>query len=74
MALVVRTGVVGYPLLWAAANRHQAVVRLLLEKGAELESKDKQGCTPLSSTAAGGHEAVAKQLLARSGVDANSKT
>ena len=28
------------PLLWAARNGHEAVVKLLLEKGAELETKD----------------------------------
>jgi hypothetical protein len=34
--------------LWAAKNGHGAVVKLLLEKGAELEFKDKNyGQTPL---------------------------
>jgi ankyrin repeat protein len=33
---------------WAARCGHEAVVRLLLEKGAELESKDRlYGQTPL---------------------------
>jgi ankyrin repeat protein len=39
------------------------VVKLLLEKGAELESKDKYGQTPLSWAAERGHEAVVKLLL-----------
>ena len=39
------------------------MVKLLLEKGAELESKDKYGGTPLSRAAENGHEAVVKLLL-----------
>jgi ankyrin repeat protein len=31
------------PLSWAAEKGHEAVVKLLLEKGAELESRDKSG-------------------------------
>jgi ankyrin repeat protein len=38
------------------------VVKLLLEKGAELESKDGQGRTPLSWAAEKGHEAMVKLL------------
>jgi hypothetical protein len=34
------------PLSWAARNGHKAVVELLLEKGAELETKDTYGLTP----------------------------
>jgi ankyrin repeat protein len=42
-------------------------VKLLLEKGAKLESKDKKyGQTPLSWAAARGHEVVVKLLLERS--------
>jgi ankyrin repeat protein len=39
------------------------VVKQLLDKGANLESKDKYGRTPLLWAAEKGHEAVVKQLL-----------
>jgi ankyrin repeat protein len=39
------------------------VVKLLLEKGAELELKDNYGRTPLSLAAETGHEAVVRLLL-----------
>ncbi|RYP13683.1 hypothetical protein DL765_006765 [Monosporascus sp. GIB2] len=51
------------PLLWAAGNGHEAVVRLLLEKSAELESGSSSGQTPLSWAAENGREAVVKLLL-----------
>ena len=52
------------PLCYAAYNGHEAVVKLLLEKGAELEIKDESnGRTPLSWAAERGHEAVVKLLL-----------
>ena len=51
------------PLPWAAEGGHEAVVKLLLEKGAELETKDNDGWTPLSWAAEKGHEAVVKLLL-----------
>jgi hypothetical protein len=35
------------PLSWAAQQGHEAVVKLLLEKGAEIEAKDDDGRTPL---------------------------
>ena len=50
-------------LLLAAGKGHEAVVKLLLEKGAELETKDKiYGQTPLLWAAENGHEAVVKLL------------
>jgi ankyrin repeat protein len=55
------------PLSWAAESRYKAVVKLLLEKGTELESKDAEyGGTPLPWAAEKGHEEVMKLLLEKS--------
>jgi ankyrin repeat protein len=44
------------------------VVKLLVEKGAELESRDSDGSqTPLSWAAGKSHEAVVKLLLEKGG-------
>ncbi|RMZ79078.1 hypothetical protein DV737_g3580, partial [Chaetothyriales sp. CBS 132003] len=51
------------PLLLAARNGHEAVVKLLLEKGADLEARDEDSETPLLQAAWTGHEAVIKLLL-----------
>jgi hypothetical protein len=51
---------------------HEAVVQLLLERGAELESKGDYGGTPLSWAAGNGHEAVVQLLLER-GAELESK-
>ncbi|KAL8367828.1 hypothetical protein RB599_003644 [Gaeumannomyces hyphopodioides] len=62
------------PLLWAAANGREAVVKLLLATGkVDVDSKDKRGRTPLSWAAENGHEAVVKLLLATGKVDVESK-
>jgi ankyrin repeat protein len=55
----------GYTALWwAVLNGHEAVVGLLLEKGADIEFKDRRyGQTPLLWAAEMGHEAVVKLLL-----------
>jgi ankyrin repeat protein len=61
------------PLWWAAENGHEAMAKLLLEKGAELESKDGyDGRTLLSWAAGKGHEAVVKLLL-EEGAELESK-
>ena len=47
-------------------------MQLLLDKGADIESKDNYGQTPLSWAAERGHEAVV-QLLLDKGADIESK-
>jgi ankyrin repeat protein len=53
----------GTPLQLAVENGHEAVARLLLEKGAAMEAKDSEGRTPLLVAAENGHEAVFRLLL-----------
>jgi len=50
-------------LSWAVANGQETIVKLLLEKCANIESKDAGGRTPLSLAAERGNEAVVKLLL-----------
>ena len=47
-------------------------MKLLVEKGAEIESKDNNGQTPLSWAAGNGHEVVVK-LLVENGAEIESK-
>jgi ankyrin repeat protein len=55
----------------AAMNGQEAVVKLLLERGADIDSDGKYSQTPLSLAARNGHEVVVKLLLER-GADVNS--
>jgi ankyrin repeat protein len=62
------------PLWWAAANGHEAVVKLLLAKdGVNPDAKDRHDETPLWRAAARGHEAVVKLLLAKGDVNLDAK-
>src|SRR5207237_1072662 len=60
------------PLSCVVEWGQEAVAKLILKNGAELESKDNDGRTPLSWAAAEGHEAVAKLLLEK-GAELESK-
>ena len=50
-------------LPWVCEIGQEAVAKLLLDKGAAIEAKDKDGGTPLYIASRYGHEAVAKLLL-----------
>jgi WD40 repeat protein len=50
------------PLSWAAENGHEAVVRILLGKGANSKAKDHSSLTPLSWAAMSGHETIIQLL------------
>jgi ankyrin repeat protein len=56
-----------------AACGHEAVVQLLLEKGADVDAKDNDGGTALHKTAGSGHEAVVRLLLEK-GADVDAKS
>jgi hypothetical protein len=47
---------------WAVQSGHEAVVQLLLEKGANVEAKSNNGWMALHEAANEGHEAVVKLL------------
>ncbi|KAM5349338.1 hypothetical protein ACJ41O_005843 [Fusarium nematophilum] len=51
------------PLWWAAVEGHEAIVRLLLDRGAHAETTDGRGRTPLWMAAPRGHVAVVRLLL-----------
>jgi hypothetical protein len=57
----------------AATYGHNNVVRLLIEKGADLEAKTNRGETALQQAAGNGHEVVVRQLLEHNSDDASYK-
>jgi len=58
------------PLHFAAGYNHPEVVKLLLEKGANLQARDKGGLVPLHNACSYGHYEVA-ELLIRYGANVN---
>ena len=58
------------PLYWAAREGHEAVVKALIEAGADVNKAKNDGETPLYMAASNGHEAVVKALI-EAGADVN---
>jgi ankyrin repeat protein len=61
------------PLMWAAEQRHVGVLRLLLERGADVNASDDIDFTALHNAAREGHEEVACILLSR-GADSSRRS
>lgn len=59
-------------LLRAATNGQEAMVRLLIEKGADIEARSPDYGTPLICAAEGNHEAIVEFLL-KSGANAHAE-
>ena len=60
-------------LMWAAAERHPAVVKTLIEAKADLRARTRNGFTVLHFAAREGDEGIVKLLLA-AGMDVNVRT
>jgi hypothetical protein len=60
------------PLSWAAESGHTEIVQLLVEKGADIDSKDGSGRTALLWAAEKGHKEIV-QILVEKGADIDSK-
>jgi ankyrin repeat protein len=60
------------PLCLASWKRHDSIVSLLLENGANVNVKDEDGCTPLHFASMEGQDAVVSLLL-ENGADVNAK-
>ncbi|KAI1325310.1 hypothetical protein F5Y16DRAFT_401470 [Xylariaceae sp. FL0255] len=58
-------------LLWATYMGHEAVVKLLLEKGSQIEAQDSKNCSPLQLACYRGHERIARALVEK-GANVNS--
>ncbi|RYP62481.1 hypothetical protein DL771_009725 [Monosporascus sp. 5C6A] len=62
------------PLLWAAENGHEAIIKLLLDTGeVDADTKDHSSRTPLWWAVENGNKAIVKLLLDTGKVDADAK-
>ncbi len=57
----------------AISHGHHEIVKILLEKGADIEAKTKDGLTPLMFASRNGHHEIVKTLLEK-GADIEAKT
>jgi len=60
------------PLLWATGFGHKEVIKMLIDKGANVNSKAEGGWTPLHYATGGNDQEIVKLLIAK-GADLNSK-
>ena len=60
------------PLLWAAGFGNKEVVKMLIEKGADVNSKTDEGWTSLHYATGGNYREIAELLIAK-GADLNAK-
>ena len=65
----------GYsPLLYAARNGHEAVVKIIVvHDDIEVNTKDQDGCSLLSYINKYGNEAAVKMLVSQDNVEVNTK-
>ncbi len=59
------------PLHSAAVQGHIEIIKLFIDRGADVNARDKHGCTPLQSAMTNCHMAAAKLLIAQ-GADVNA--
>ncbi|KAJ5988287.1 hypothetical protein N7481_003497 [Penicillium waksmanii] len=59
------------PVTWAADNGRVVLLKLLVERGADVNAVGRTGWTPLLLALRGGHEVIAKLLIDR-GADVNA--
>ncbi|KAF4122149.1 hypothetical protein GMORB2_7742 [Geosmithia morbida] len=60
------------PLSWAVRQGHEGIVRLLINSGAFVDTKDPNGDTPLCVATRMSHEAIVSMLV-RAGADVNTR-
>ncbi|KAJ1294177.1 hypothetical protein BS78_01G125600 [Paspalum vaginatum] len=58
----------GTPLIFAALDGQVAAARYLLDKGADPNKQDHQGCAPLHEAAKEGYDEIAQLLLSRGAI------
>ncbi|CAH0047168.1 unnamed protein product [Clonostachys solani] len=61
------------PLSWAASGGHAAIIKLLLNSGANIESESKYGRTPLTFAAQSGHQDAVELFLETGDVNVYSR-
>jgi hypothetical protein len=61
-----------YPIMWASLNGHREVVRMLLEKGADVNAQGGDHSNALGAACSEGHDKIVQMLLER-GADVNAK-